>query len=687
MENQKLTQRNGKTIKAMLIILVFCFVLPASAQQSQPASNIDVAVKPIKSDIITRKKNDGGGTTVVIWAKKSPLIFLGGGTSLPTRDVKTNIGLKNFTNINLGAYLPVKSFSNWSWGFEMLGGYSFSNKDNCPIVEPFQILGQSAPPVISEKGTGSPKQQNFRIEAGPATNFSLGERFSLLPSINAVYSSFSESKCSIFQNSSVNGISYNWNLCDRTTEKSSGIGFSPKLKFVYQFGRIGLWIEGNYLMGQNLKTTTTTLVPEGNPQNGFYDVGQMNFATYSTTIKNTTYSAFGINGGIMIGLGKGIGEKGVRKNEDVKNTAIHQEPIFEDEKFPPNIQKLIDEQDRKVNNTFQYVNESNKKSSQSQCNFEVIKVDIQCNGKDQNGNKKYSVSIQYKNLSTSGSSKLGHYTIACVPNTSNGSYLNTFPAGSATISNLSPANSTSTIIAPGATQNITFDFVPQPGFSYLNIQGNTINAATNCGNCDDNISLNLPNCCDGCEKNPITVIPVSAVSSDPNKGMVRIINSISTPNNIVRIDADLVAIKYIPSNKDCVKCNNLLQNQNNFIDVNKIQSAGWKNNGNGKYVGENTNPNISRSLTFTSTNSNGISLSGGLNIEHTVGVSPVSCCDDTVEIWIRYTVWDKDCNICDKLVKSTISRKGSCSGSTGVTSGPFNPHSSEAELQINNLRN
>ncbi|AZB01822.1 hypothetical protein EG359_20490 [Chryseobacterium joostei] len=633
------------------------------------------------------QKSDAGGHVKLL--KKYPArIFLGGGISIPNPTAKDAVSFENLTNINISAYIPVKSFDKRSWGIEGGFNYGWNNSDICPAIEPFQILGQNSPPVLTEKGSGVPRQANFRIGIGPGAEFSLGDKFSILPSIQAAYISFSESKCSITQNSSINGISYDWNLCDRITEKSSGIGFLPKLKFIYQFGRIGLWIEGNYLLGQKMKTTTTTLVPEGNAQNGFYNVGQMNFATYQTTVKNATYSAFGINGGIVIGLGKGITEKGIKKNEKTKNTAIHQEITSEDEKFPPNIQKLIDEQDRKANNTFQYVNESSKKSAQSKCNFEVVKVDIQCNGKDQNGNKKYSVSIQYKNLSTSGSSKLGHYAIACTPNTSNGNYLNVLPANSATISNLSPANSASTIIAPGATQTIIFDFVPQPGFSSLNIQGNTINAITGCGNCDDNISLNLPNCCDGCEKNPVVVKPVSIVSVNPNTGVLQVTNSVSTPNNIVRIDSDLVAVKYFPTNSDCVKCNNLLQNQNNFIDANKIQGTGWKNSGNGKYVGENTNPNISRSLTFASANSNGIPLANPANIVHKIGVSPVSCCDDTVEIWIRYTVWDKDCNVCDKLVKSVISRKGSCSGtSTGGTSGPFNPHSSEAEIQIKNLKN
>ena len=71
-----------------------------------------------------------------------------------------------------------------------------------------------------------------------------------------------------------------------------------------------------------------------------------------------------------------------------------------------------------------------------------------------------------------------------------------------------------------------------------------------------------------------------------------------------------------------------------------------------------------RALVFNSATASGINISSGLKISHTIGVAPTSCCGDNVEIWIRYSVWDKDCKVCDQLVKSTISRQAACNGNT-----------------------
>jgi hypothetical protein len=117
----------------------------------------------------------------------------------------------------------------------------------------------------------------------------------------------------------------------------------------------------------------------------------------------------------------------------------------------------------------------------------------------------------------------------------------------------------------------------------------------------------------------------------------------------------------------------VIKKQDHFVDKNQIiNNIGWESSGNpSKYGGENTDTTVSRSLTYTSTAATGINLSSGAQFNHTVGVAPTSCCGDTVEIWIRYTVWDKDCHVCDKLVKSTITRAPSCNNNgpgTGTSS-------------------
>jgi len=283
-------------MKILTKIILCCFLFSISEYTlAQQASGKSISQKGVSSTK-PRKNSD------------AIRLYLGGGISTPNSGVKTSASLSNFTDLNLGAYIPIKSFGKWSFGIEGSANYGFNNELICPASEPFQIMGQSGSPVVTQKGAGSPEQQGFRVGAGPAFSWSLSDKFSLMPSVNVLYNSFKETKCTVSQASQVNGINYNWDLCDQTTKASSGIGVLPKLKLIYQLGRIGLWIEGNYLMAQKLETTTTTFVPEGNVnQNGMYNLGQMNAGTYVTKNKSKNYSAFGILGGISIGLGS---EKG-----------------------------------------------------------------------------------------------------------------------------------------------------------------------------------------------------------------------------------------------------------------------------------------------------------------------------------------------------------------------------------------
>lgn len=300
--------KNATSIKVSALLIFLLLLIYRQEMRAQNAKQVN----PISGTGDSEKtkehkkstKNDGNGTTIVVWPRQSILFFAGGGILSPTGDVKTNTGINSLTDFNLSAYIPIKSFNKWSIGMEAGGGYSFSNKDNCPATEPFQVMGQMAPPVINEKGTGSPKAAGFRISAGPAAVVHLSEKFILLPSLNAVYSSFKESSCTVTQTSQVNGITYNWDIARHSSKQSSGIGFMPKLKLVYLFGRIGVWAETNYMMVQKINTSTSRLTPEGSAANGLYDWGQMNTHTYNTTTASTTFKAISLGGGITISLGK-----------------------------------------------------------------------------------------------------------------------------------------------------------------------------------------------------------------------------------------------------------------------------------------------------------------------------------------------------------------------------------------------
>lgn len=182
----------------------------------------------------------------------------------------------------------------------------------------------------------------------------------------------------------------------------------------------------------------------------------------------------------------------------------------------------------------------------------------------------------------------------------------------------------------------------------------------------------VKNCaCQPCEENKVTV---TEVSSGANADILRIVNKFTaTPNAITKIQADIVYVSVKPKNGDCVKCDKKSVQQGNFTDMNQITQGNvtlWTDNGKGKISGENSNVNLGRSLSFSSNATSGVDLSTtGINITNTIGLPPASCCGDEVEVWIRYTIVDKDCHACDQLVKRTFSRAANCNGAERTDSG------------------
>jgi len=177
-------------------------------------------------------------------------------------------------------------------------------------------------------------------------------------------------------------------------------------------------------------------------------------------------------------------------------------------------------------------------------------------------------------------------------------------------------------------------------------------------------------CCWPCDINQVTASNSSIVQKDAATGTVNIQNIITaTPNNITKIVADLVYVKVTSVNNDCNLCNKGKKQQDNFIDGNFIvNGSAWKTNGNGAIAYASVN-GITRSLTFTSTSSSGVNITSGIKISHTIGLSPTSCCGDVVEVWIRYSVWDNSCHVCDQLVKATLTRDKACNHTNGGTNG------------------
>ena len=599
-------------------------------------------------------------------------LSINGGFTLGKTYNKNNINSLGFGLDYFHALKTSPIFDRWgnriSWGINT--GGSFFNGSVAPfsgsLPDPFKVDEQTFNAVT---GSNNSKSSRYFVGLGPQLNFAIADRFVFSPIFQVGYLGLSQDEFIATQTVTTQAVSppyttttKTYDLLIQTESRSMGVGFIPKARISYMItNKIGFWAEASYLIGPNIKNSIRTFTPEPlADSSGAYTLQQMNFGTYSTEIKKNRFNSLGFNFGVVFSLGGKTKINNPKKPKPLE-PVVEINPIIEEMKFPIEIQKIIDEQDNLPIKNFEY---NNPKSMQSLCNFNIEKVDIKCDGKDQNGSKKYKVTISYKNLGAPGTASLGDYLTACSPSATNGNYIEVTPSGSATISNLLPNTTTKTIIAAGTTQLITFDFVPNSGFTSINIQGNVINSATSCGSCDDIITLNLPDCCVACELNPVVAINNSIAVINPNEGTISVINTVSSPNMITRIEADLVSVISTPVNYSCNKCNDKVKQQNNFVLDNKIiNNLGWANAGQSIPKPYFT-PGVCRSLVFNSATASGINISSGVKISHTIGVAPTSCCGDNVIIWIRYSVWDKDCKVCDQLVKSTISRQAACNGNT-----------------------
>ncbi|CAN1548546.1 hypothetical protein MCEGE10_02069 [Flavobacteriaceae bacterium] len=602
-------------------------------------------------------------------------------------NVKINNGNSVSTKgFGLDYFYAIKATKNFSWGLN--GGANYFSGSSDPfegtLPDPFKVTGQITNVVT---GSGDSKNSGYFAGLGPQFNFAISDKLIFSPIFQVGYLGVTQSEFKATQTVVMNGdagpnYTKSYDLISQTQTKTSGLGFIPKIRMTYALTEnLGLWVEGNYLLGPTVKNSITTFKPEpvANAQ-GAYNIEQMEVGTYTTEINETKHNAVGVNFGIVFGFG-GNTDRNIH-NYPGGDAVVEKDNQVVEEKLPLEIQKIIDAQDQTPIKTFEYVNNKNQQNPKSVCNFNVEKVDIKCDGNDQNGNKKYKITITYKNLSATGTASLGNYLTACSATATNGNYIDAMPFGSATISNLLPNTTSKTIIAAGSTNIITFDFVPNPSFASLNIKGNLINSATSCGNCDDIISLKLPNCCDACQLNPVTVTNNSIAVLDANTGTISLINTVTSPNMITRIEADLVSVRVLPDNSSCNKCNNVVKQQDNFVDANQMANiTGWANSGQSL-----TKPYYpiggSRALTFNASTASGVNIASGAQINHTIGVAPTSCCGDTVVIWIRYSVWDKDCKVCDKLVSATIKRATACGKNGGGGTGGSSPN-----LNTNQIKN
>jgi len=294
--------------KIRFVILLVLFTAISFAQQAKDSKgHVTLLKKNAEKAMVTQTNTSDyvGHVTLLRFSQ----LYVGGGLQMPSSTTKEGANSVNGIDLNIGYYHPF-----WAWEKSMISlglnaelGYNLGNgeRDTKNQYTVYNLAGQSQLPTVSERGTGSPRSQGFRGAAGLQMNVHLSDKFTLSPIINAGYLSTTHKSFSVTETIYYNGSEYNYDLLSQKESKTSGLGILPKLRMTYNITpRIGIWLEGNYTMGPKIKTETTRFVLDPSIPSDSYNLGHFAEGQYITTKKETSYSAVGVNGGIVFSLGK-----------------------------------------------------------------------------------------------------------------------------------------------------------------------------------------------------------------------------------------------------------------------------------------------------------------------------------------------------------------------------------------------
>jgi len=292
------------------LVLLFVFITAMSfAQQLKEERGHVTLLKKNGEKAMVNQTNTTDYVGHVTLLRFSQL-YLGGGLLMPSSTTKDGANSVNGLDLNIGYYHPI-----WAWEKSMISlglnaelGYNLGNgeRDTKNQYTIYNLAGQSQLPTVSERGTGSPRSQGFRGVAGLQLNVHLGDKFTLSPILNAGYLSTTHKSFSVEETIYPQGNEFTYTLLAQKESKTSGLGILPKLRMTYNITpRIGIWLEGNYTMGPKIKTEVTTFTPEPSAGvDGTYTLSKFENGKYTTSKRETSYSAVGVNGGIVFSLGK-----------------------------------------------------------------------------------------------------------------------------------------------------------------------------------------------------------------------------------------------------------------------------------------------------------------------------------------------------------------------------------------------
>lgn len=192
------------------------------------------------------------------------------------------------------------TFFQTSLGMEVSASYLKNNRSYGDIsVSTLSVAGQSTSPVLHIDGADKSKSSGYAVALGPQFNISAGH-FTLSPAVAVGYMQWLQNQLSIEQTATINGQSTTYLLEDRKKTTSSGISISPKAKIAYRFCGMGIWMEGAYTRGPEVKSETTYFMPQGRPSatDGMYKPDQITNGTLKTLTNATVYNTIGVSGGV-----------------------------------------------------------------------------------------------------------------------------------------------------------------------------------------------------------------------------------------------------------------------------------------------------------------------------------------------------------------------------------------------------
>ena len=286
-----------KTIKCSLcriysVMLLISIGIAASAQdQLRPGT-------PIGGIVVKGGRNPGG----------SMLLSFNGGTTLPGSNLENSDILGNGWNVNGNLYVPFwyrKTAGLFHTSIGMNVGFSYFQLKNVSqegVTSGYNTLGQAALPLL-ERENDAATRAGYLGEGGLQANLSFG-KITFSPILNIGYLAVQGSESKISQETTLGDQNYTFDLFSQKKEALKSVVLIPKLRISYFPGRIGLFAEANYTSGGEIKNTTSTFKPNGNPvRENYYDLKQMLAGQNETTETIHKFRAFGLNAGISIPLG------------------------------------------------------------------------------------------------------------------------------------------------------------------------------------------------------------------------------------------------------------------------------------------------------------------------------------------------------------------------------------------------